>query len=120
MATARSERWRVDAGEAATAQLLIPPDARRERRFEVSVTMQVRTVPVRGAAWHQLTVLADGSRQWRRRIDSHLPDHGHASDGLEYRFERSLSAGQALRIQAEVASLGVQRQALVIEAEECP
>ncbi len=117
--TPRPERWRTDAGEAATAELRIPPDARRERRFELSVTMQVRTAPVRGAAWHQLTVLADGVRQWRRRVDSHLPDAGQATDGLDYRFERSLPAGQALRVQAEAASLGVQRLALVIEAEEC-
>ena len=88
--TPRPERWRTDAGEAATAELRIPPDARRERRFELSVTLQVRTAPVRGAAWHQLTVLADGVRQWRRRVDSHLPDAGQATDGLDYRFLRPI------------------------------
>jgi hypothetical protein len=114
----QAECWRVDAGAAEVAELRVPPHARRDRRFEVSVSMTVRTTPVRGAAWHRLTVTADGARQWQRRIDSHLPEQGWASDGLDYRFERLVQAGESLRIVAEAASVGVQRRSLVIEAEE--
>lgn len=111
----RPERWRTDAGEAAVATLVIPPDPRRERRFEISCTMTVRVVADAAAPWHRLTVLADGSRQWQRRIDS---SRQVDTDGLDYRFERSLPPGQSLRLVAEVACHGALRRSLVIEAEE--
>lgn len=111
----RPERWRTDAGDAAVATLSIPPDARRERRFEVSCTMTVRVLADAAAPWHQLTVLADGSRQWQRRIDS---SRQVDTDGLDYRFERSLAPGESLRLVAEVACQGALRRSLVIEAEE--
>lgn len=112
------ERWRVDAGDGAVAMLVVPADAQRERRFEISCSMTVRALPDHAAAdqaWHQLTVLADGSRQWQRRVSSHL-DSG--SDGLEYRFERSVPVGRALRLAAEVACAGARRDRLLIEVEE--
>jgi hypothetical protein len=112
------ERWHVDAGDAAVATLVIPADAHRERRFEISCAMSVRALPdadEAGAAWHQLTVLADGSRQWQRRIASHLAG---GSDGLDYRFERSVPPGRALRLSAEVACSGARRERLWIEVDE--
>lgn len=112
------ERWRVDVADAAVATLVIPADAQRERRFEISCSMAVRALPAGAdgaAAWHQLTVTADGSRQWQRRVGSHL---GGGGDGLDYRFERSVPAGRALRLSAEAACSGARRERLLIEAEE--
>jgi hypothetical protein len=80
--------------------------------------MTVRALPDSGEggdAWHQLTVLADGSRQWQRRIASHLAG---GSDGLDYRFERSVPPGRALRLSAEVACSGARRERLWIEVDE--
>ena len=109
----KPERWSVDAGDMALANLLIPPDAARERRFEVSCAMTVRSLDEAGATWHRLTVLADGLQQWQRRVDTHA-----GLDGLDYRFERAVPAGQALRIRAEVACAGAVRRSLLIEADE--
>ncbi|GAP35385.1 hypothetical protein [Piscinibacter sakaiensis] len=110
------ERWQVEAGEAAIARLVVPPDARRERRFEVSVAMTVRaTAGPDDAAWHRLTVLADGQRQWQRRVDTH---RGAGGDGLDLRFERRVPPGRALQLQAESDGAGVRRLSLRIEAEE--
>lgn len=112
------ERWHVDAGDAAVATLVIPADAHRERHFEISCAMTVRLLADAGgsgAAWHQLTVLADGSRQWQRRIVSHLEG---GSDGLDYRFERRVPPGRALRLSAEVACSGARRERLWIEVDE--
>ncbi len=109
----RPERWFVDAGDAALAQLLIPPDAFRERRFEISCAMTVRRIEDAGTAWHRLTVLADGLQQWQRRVDTHP-----GIDGLDYRFERTVPPGQALRIGVEVACAGAVRRSLLVEADE--
>lgn len=107
------ERWSADAGDAALAGLLVPPDAARERRFEVSCTMTVRRIDEAEQAWHRLTVLADGLQQWQRRVDTHP-----GIDGLDYRFQRLVAAGQSLRIGAEVACAGAVRLSLLIEADE--
>lgn len=114
---ARPERWAVDAGDAAVATLTVPPDAQRERRFEVACAMTVLPLPDRAGGWHRMTVLADGSRQWQRRIATHP---GDGPDGLDVRFERTVPAGQALRITVEVAAEGARRRSLHIEAEEQP
>ena len=74
---------------------MVPPDALRERRFEVSCAMTVRRIDAADPAWHRLTVLADGLQQWQRRVDTHP-----GVDGLDYRFERTCRPGQALRIGA--------------------
>ena len=115
------ERWHIDAGDAATATLVIPADARRERRFEIACAVTV-TVPaaVTGLAtatdpWLQMSVLANGTQQWRRRAPAHNPGFW---DGLDYRFARSVPVGQALRIAVAVAGQGVRRRSLVIEADE--
>ena len=111
----KAERWHIDAADAATATLVIPADARRERRFEVSCAVTV-TVPAAVAEpWLQVSVLANGIQQWRRRAPAHNPG---AWDGLDYRFARSVPVGQALRITVAVAVQGVRRRSLVIEADE--
>jgi hypothetical protein len=109
------ERWVLDAGDAEVATLTVPADALRERRFEVSCAMSVRVPPGTTDAWHRMTVLADGARQWQRRVATSLLDD---TDGLDHRFARTVPAGQALRITVELAGQGVQRRRLVIEADE--
>ena len=111
------ERWHIDAGDAATSTLVIPADARRERRFEIACAVTV-TVPAAASAmepWLQMSVLANGTQQWRRRAPAHNPG---AWDGLDYRFARSVPVGQALRITVAVAGHGVRRRSLVSEADE--
>jgi hypothetical protein len=109
------ERWAVTAGDAATATLLIPADAKRERRFEIACAITVSVPAEVHNAWHQMTVQANGAQQWRRRVPSSNPG---AYDGLDYRFSRSVPVGQALRVSVSVAGQGVRRRSLVIEADE--
>jgi hypothetical protein len=120
VAAPTAERWLLQAGDVATATLLIPPDAARTRRFEIACAMTV-TVPAAAAhgattaPWHQMTVLANGTRQWQRQEPS---ANAGAWDGLDYRFTRSVPVGQALRVTVNVACLGVRRRSLVLEADE--
>lgn len=109
------ERWTLDAGDAPEALLDIPPDARRERRFEIACAMTVRCGDVLDGAWHQMQVLADGAQQWRRRVDSANPG---SFDGLDYRFSRVVPPGQPLRVLVRAEVRGVQRRTLHIEADE--
>lgn len=75
--------------------------------------MTVRRIDEEAVAWHRLTVLADGLQQWQRRVDTHP-----GVDGLDYRFERTVLPGQALRINAEVTCAGAVRRSLQIEVDE--
>lgn len=109
----RPERWRLDAGDGAVAALLVPPHATRERRFEISCSMSVRRSDAVAPAWHQLRIVADGLQQWHRRVDTHP-----GLDGLDYRFERTVPPGLALRIGAEVSCSGATRRSLLIEVDE--
>jgi hypothetical protein len=109
------ERWVCKAGDAATATLLIPPDAKRERRFEIACAITVSVPEDARQPSHQMTVLANGAQQWRRRVPSSNPG---AYDGLDYRFSRSVPVGQALRVTVSVAGTGVRRRSLVVEADE--
>ena len=109
------ERWSVQGGDAATATLMIPVDARRERRFEIACAVTVAVPEGAVAPWLQVGVLANGTLQWRRRADAHNPG---AWDGLDYRFSRSVPVGQALRVTVQVGGQGVRRRSLVIEADE--
>lgn len=114
-ASSAPERWSLQAGDAATATLTIPADARRERRFEIACAVTVAVPEGAAAPWLQVGVLANGTLQWRRRADAHNPG---AWDGLDYRFSRSVPVGQALRVTVQVGGQGVRRRSLVIEAEE--
>ena len=109
------ERWQLSAGDAATATLTIPADAKHERRFEIACAITVGVPDPAGTGWLQMTVQANGTQQWRRRGPAHNPG---AWDGLDYRFRRTVPVGQALRISVAVAGHGVRRRSLVIEAEE--
>lgn len=111
----KPERWTLDGGDAATATLAIPADARRERRFEIACAITVGVPEGAREGWLQMTVQANGAQQWRRRIPAHNPG---AWDGLDFRFSRSVPVGQALRVTVTVAVQGVQRRSLVIEADE--
>jgi hypothetical protein len=109
------EHWALDAGDAATATLTIPADARRERRFEIACAVTVG-VPAQGPpGWLQMSVQANGTQQWKRRDAAHNPG---AWDGLDYRFSRSVPVGQALRVTVAVAGQGVRRRSMLIEADE--
>ncbi len=112
---ATPERWALQAGDAATATLTIPADARRQRRFEVACAVTVGVPPDASAPWLQVTVQANGTQQWRRQAPAHNPG---AWDGLDYRFSRSVPVGQTLRITVAVAGQGVRRRSLNIEADE--
>lgn len=121
------ERWHLDGGDATSATLVIPADARRQRRFEIACAVTVNvpvnvpatataTAPATASApWLQMSVLAGGVQQWRRRAPAHNPG---AWDGLDYRFAHSVPVGQALRITVVVAVQGVRRRSVVIEADE--
>lgn len=111
----KSERWHTDAGEAPEALLDIPPDAQRERRFEIAIALSVRCPAELSDAWLELQLLANGQQQWRRRIAASNPGQ---SDGLDYRFACTVPVGEPLRVLAKVAVRGVRRQGLLIEAEE--
>jgi hypothetical protein len=109
------ERWSTSANDATTATLTIPPDAKRERRFEIACAMTVLVPDDVGPAWHQLLVQANGAQQWKRRVPSSNPG---AFDGLDFRFSRVVPVGQALRVTVSVACQGVRRRSLVVEADE--
>ena len=109
------ERWQISAGDAASATLFIPADARRERRFEIACAVTVNVPAAAVEPTLQMSVLANGAQQWRRRAPAHNPG---AWDGLDFRFARSVPVGQALRITVAVAGSGVRRRSLVIEADE--
>jgi hypothetical protein len=109
------ERWTLSADDAVTATLHIPADARRERRFEIACAITVGVPEGARSAWHEMTVQANGQRQWQRRVDSHNPG---AWDSLDYRFSRSIPVGQALKVTVTVACQGARRRTLVVEADE--
>ena len=110
------ERWQVDAGDATLANLHIPPDARRQRRFEIACAMTVRLgADAAAGAWHAMAVQLDGAQQWSRRIATSNPG---SWDGLDYRFACSVPPGRALRLVVQTQVHGAQRRSLVIEADE--
>ena len=114
-AGAGPERWQLDAGDATEAVLSIPPDAARERRFDIACAFTVRCGDDLAGAWHEMTVLANGARQWQRRIASSNPS---SVDGLDLHFRRTVPVGEGLRLVVRVAQHGVHRQRLLIEADE--
>ena len=114
-ATAAPERWQIDAGDAAEAVLNIPPDAGRERRFDIACAFTVRCGDDLAGAWHELTVLVNGQLQWQRRIASSNPG---SSDGLDLHLRRSVPVGESLRLVVRTRSHGVRRHRLLSEADE--
>ncbi len=115
MSSPAPERWSLVAGDAATATLMIPPDAKRERRFEIACAITVGVPEDAKSPWLQMTVQADGALQWKRRVPAHKPGE---VDGLDYRFARNVPVAQALRVTVTVAGAGVRRRTLIIEADE--
>jgi hypothetical protein len=113
--THRAEKWDVDAGSAGIAWLGIPADAARERIFEIAISLTVRARADAIAPWHELRVLADGERQWSRRIPT---QHPADFDGLDFRFRRRIAAGHGLRLEAHADCHQARRLHLVIEATE--
>ena len=111
------ERWVIDGGDSAVATLLIPPDARVERCFEIACAMTVVLPADADAAdaWHQMTVQANGTEQWRRQVPTHNPGQ---FDGLDYRFRRSVPVGQSLRITVATGTRGTRRRSITIEADQ--
>jgi hypothetical protein len=110
-----SEHWAADGGDAASTVLTIPADAKRERRFEIAIAVTVGVPADAKEPWLQVTVLANGTQQWKRRTPAHNPGD---YDGLDYRFTRSVPVAQALRVQVSVAVGGARRRTLKIEADE--
>lgn len=107
------EQWLRNAGTADVAVLAIPPDAHRDRRFDVFCRFVVAS---KGEdARHGMRVEVNGAQEWSRQVPTENPGH---TDSLDYRFRRDVPAGQALRV---VVKTQVQRSARVelsIEAEE--
>jgi hypothetical protein len=109
----KPERWRIDAGDADVATLVIPADSFRTRRFEIDcrlVVMQVAT-----GATHGMRVDVDGDLEWTRKAPTENPGH---ADSMDYHFRRELPPGQALRIVVKTQARQARRVALTIEAEE--
>ena len=115
MTTPLPERWTLSGSDAATATLTIPADAKRERRFEIACAVTVGVPEDSSGGWLQVTVQANGAKEWQRRVPAHNPG---AWDGLDYRFSRSVAVAQTLRITVTVAGGGVRRRSLEIEADE--
>ncbi|MEF7614994.1 hypothetical protein V4F39_13815 [Aquincola sp. MAHUQ-54] len=78
-----------------TLRLDIPPDALRDRTFEISCSLQVAAKGAEGA-WHALKVLVDGAQEWARRV----PTHADGRDSLDVRFRKTVPAGRPLRLSA--------------------
>lgn len=98
------------------ARLRIPPDAQRERSFELSCRFVVGLpAPAPAAAWHALHVFVDGSLEWSRRIPTSNPGH---TDSLDVQFRRRVPVGRGLDIVARTEVGGARRVRLLIEADE--
>lgn len=111
---ARPEQWAVDAGPGDVAQLQIPPDARRDRHFEVFCSQRVKAFAEADEAWHRLKVLVNGRLHWTRQLDTHRGD----ADSLDYRFRYTVPVGESLRVVATSQVHQARRVGLSITAEE--
>jgi hypothetical protein len=112
-ASARPERWRIDAGDGDVATLTIPPDSFRTRHFEIDCRLVV--MPLAAGAHHAMRVDVDGGLEWSRRAATENPGH---TDSMDYHFRRELPAGKPLRIVVKTEARQVRRVRLLIEAEE--
>ncbi|MDP9125060.1 MAG: hypothetical protein M3N82_10755 [Pseudomonadota bacterium] len=109
----KPERWRIDAGDADVATLVIPADSFRTRRFEIDCRLVV--APLAAGAHHAMRVDVDGGLEWTRRAPTENPGH---TDSMDYHFRRELPAGKPLRIVVKTEARQARRMRLVIEAEE--
>jgi len=107
----RPERWSVDARTADVATLVIPADARRQRRFEITLRFAVSTRSP--GARHGLRVEVDGAMEWQRSADTHAP-----SDSMDYHFRREVGVGRPLTVVVKTTVRQARRVRLAIEAEE--
>jgi hypothetical protein len=102
-ATGKPERWRIDAGDADVATLVIPADSFRTRHFEIDCRLIV--TPFGAGAHLAMRVDVDGGLEWTRRAPVATPG-------------RELPAGRPLRIVVKTEARQARRVKLVIEAEE--
>lgn len=107
------EHWEADAGDGDVAQLIIPDDPLRDRRFEIFCSFSVDSGG-RDGAWHAMRVLVNGAQEWQRREDT----QAGGRDSLDYRFRRHVPAGEPLRLLASTEVSGVRRIGLSITADE--
>jgi hypothetical protein len=110
---AKPERWRIDAGDADVATLVIPADAFRTRRFEIDCRLVVTRLA--DGATHGMRVDVDGDLEWTRQAPTENPGH---TDSMDYHFRRELPVGHPLRVVVKTQAKQARRVALVIEAEE--
>ena len=108
------ERWSAEAGTRDVVKLDIPPDAQRERRFEVFVRLAVANPAARTDATHAMRVLVDGALEWSRSVPTHVDGH----DSLDLRLRRVVPVGRPLRLSVTCELRGSRRVSLSISAEE--
>jgi len=113
--TARPERWALRVDDTADALLVIPPDAVRERCFDIACALTVRCGDDMSGAWHGLAVHINGTVQWQRRITSSNPG---SRDGLDVHLRATVPVGEALKLLARAEARGVAISRLEIEADE--
>jgi hypothetical protein len=111
--TGKPERWRIDAGDADVATLVIPADSLRRRHFEIDCRLVVTRLA--DGARHGMRVDVDGGLEWTRHAPTENPGH---TDSMDYHFRRELPAGRPLRIVVKTEARQARRLRLVIEAEE--
>ena len=109
----KPERWRIDAGDADVATLVIPADSFRTRRFEIDCRLVVMRLD--DGATHGMRVDVDGNLEWTRKAPTENPGH---TDSMDYHFRRELPVGEPLRIVVKTQARHARRVALSIEAEE--
>ena len=112
--TPRPEHWSVDVGAREVARLDIPADAHRERTFELFFALVVRNRSAIEGATHGLRVLVNGALEWSRCV----PTHPGAGDTLDLRLQRTVPAGQPLRLTATSEVHAAVRMRLTITADE--
>ncbi|HET9645851.1 MAG TPA: hypothetical protein VFP68_21415 [Burkholderiaceae bacterium] len=110
----RRERWSVEAGTADVATLVIPADAQRDRRFEISCRFVVAQ-RAGDNAFHGMRIDVDGALEWSRRLPTQNPGH---TDSIDYRFRRDVPAGQPVRVRVKTEVRGAARISVTIEADE--
>ena len=112
-ATDKPERWRIDAGDADVATLVIPTDSFRTRHFEIDCRLVAQ--PLAADAHLGMRVDVDGGLEWTRRAPVATPGQ---SDSIDYHFRRELPAGRPLRVVVKTEARQARRVRLLIEAEE--